>query len=429
MKNKLLFIYILISATYIFVSDFFLSSVVHEEYLKTAQIVKGILFVLLTTIFFHHLLKKKEELNEVKRAEHQFSTLINSMVDFVCLKDGEGRWLETNIFGLKLFQLEHVDYKGKTDTELAEYTEFYRDALIYCQEVSDQAAWDNKEVTRCEETIPLPDGTNKTFDTIKLPLFNPDGSRKALVVIGRDITERKIAEEKLVRSEKLSVIGELAASVAHEIRNPLTSLKGFVQLLKEKNEQDLIYYDIMLSELNRINHIVGELLLLAKPQELKFTSFDISKTLVDVLSLLETQANMTNVQLNPTLLQTCYIDCEQNQMKQLFINIIKNGIEACGEKGNVSVRLEKTANEKALVTIEDTGPGIPEDFLSRLGEPFYSSKEKGTGLGLTVSFKIVEQHNGSIRFISNDGVGTKVEIEFPLSSKVNVTEALPATLS
>ncbi|MDZ5471214.1 ATP-binding protein [Bacillus sp. 31A1R] len=414
MKNKLIYLYIIFGMGYVLVSDYLVARYVHEDYLRFIQLGKAFLFVLLTAIFFHQLNKKKRELDEVKKAEQQFSTLINSMVDFVCFKDGEGRWLETNTFGLKLFQLEHVDYKGKTDRDLAEYTEFYREALIYCQEVTDEIAWNNKDITRCEETIPLPDGTNKTFDTIKQPLFNEDGSRKGLIVIGRDITERKIAEEKLIRTEKLSVIGELAASVAHEVRNPLTSLKGFVQLLKEKDHSVTSYYDIMLSELDRINHIVGELLLLAKPQELKFSTCDVSKTLGDVMSLLETQANMTNVQLNYHSTGPVFIDCEENQMKQLFINIVKNGIEASGEKGDVSVYLNKL-NDQVQIIVEDSGPGIPGEFLYRLGEPYYSSKEKGTGLGLTVSFKIVEQHKGNIRFKNRDGNGTRVEILFPVS--------------
>ncbi|MFE8702781.1 ATP-binding protein [Cytobacillus sp. FJAT-54145] len=411
-KNKIL-LFVIISLLYLLITEVMIFLFVNESFLAITHIGKNLIFVLFTIGFVITLFKKQTFTRAGKNDEQHLSTLINSMVDFVCFKDGEGRWLETNQFGLKLFQIEHVDYKGKTDTDLAEHTEFYREALIYCQEVSDRIAWENRTTTRCEEVIPMPNGLTKTFDTIKQPLFNEDGSRKALIVMGRDITERKLAEEKLLRSEKLSVIGELAASVAHEIRNPLTSLKGFVQFMKPDNRQNGMYYDIMLSELDRINHIVGELLLLAKPQEITFSKCDLSKTLKDVISLLEPQATMTNVQLEYTTSGPCLVECEVNQMKQLLINIIKNGIEASGEKGTVSINIKQKDHEKVLITVSDTGLGIPDEFLNRLGEPFYSSKERGTGLGLTVSFKIVQQHKGEIHFKKNEDCGTTVEIELP----------------
>jgi len=126
----------------------------------------------------------------------QLRTLINAMPDIVCFKDGEGRWLEANDFDLKLFQLDGVDYRGKKDSELAAYQDFYRDAFLG-GEASDEEAWRAEKMVRGEEIIPRPDGMALVFDIIKVPLFNPDGSRKGLVVVGRDITERKRAEERL----------------------------------------------------------------------------------------------------------------------------------------------------------------------------------------------------------------------------------------
>ncbi|MCT8139341.1 PAS domain S-box protein [Anaerobacillus sp. CMMVII] len=355
-------------------------------------------------------------MNSSKEQEEKLTTLINSMVDFVNFKDGEGRWIKANDFGLKLFQLENVDYHGKKDSELARYTDFYREALLHC-ESSDEQTWQNGKITRCEEEIPIPDGSTKYFDTIKVPLFNEDGTRKALVVIGRDITDKKIAEEQVRRSEKLSIVGELAASVGHEIRNPLTSIKGFLQLLKEQNKENNTYYDIMCKELNRIDHIVGELLLLAKPQKVFFSKNDLNIIVSDIVSLLEPQANMNNIRIRFEQKENVMIECEENLLKQLFINLIKNAIEASNEKGNVWVNINKNSNEDVFVTVEDEGLGISEEILTKLGEPFYSSKEKGTGLGLTVSSKIVEQHGGTISFYSKEGIGTKVEVHLPINSK------------
>lgn len=541
-KKKLFILYIIISIIWIFGTNYLLSLFQPSNFITTIERIKELLYILTTAALFYYFIKKTEKLNDLEEEEKRLSTLINSMVDFVNFKDGEGRWIEANEFGLKLFQLENVDYKGKKDSELAEYTEFYRDSLLYC-EVSDEEAWNNKGITHIEEVIPLPNGLQKTFDTIKVPLFHEDGSRKGLVIIGRDITERKIVEnllkrsrqkykslfqynpdivyminlngvitnvnpqftavtgydnekvigknikdalpsteqkailasisnilkgesvqkyevevphkngelitlqctnlpiivngkidgiigygkdvtvlrqteERLRRTEKLSVVGELAASVAHEIRNPLTSLIGFVQLLQKENEKDHLYHKIMLDELNRINYIAGELLLLAKPQQVQFTRGDIHHILFEVISLLQSDANLYNIQIEfISDKQEYMIDCEPNQLKQLFINIIKNAIEASSSKGRVGVYLKLGENNEVSVIVKDQGCGISEQRLEKIGEPFYSSKEKGTGLGLTVSYKIVQSHNGSIVFNSKINEGTEVIIKLPITNE------------
>jgi PAS domain S-box-containing protein len=417
MKNsKIVIIYLLLSMGWILVTDYVVKLLVHsEDQLLYIGNLKGIFYVLLSGIFFYYALNKAQELKKTKETEQRLSTLINSMVDFVNFKDGDGRWIETNEFGLKLFQLENVDYRGKKDSELAEYSDFYREALIYCEE-SDEDTWKSGTTTRCEEVIPMPDGSHKIFDTIKVPLYFDNGQRKGLVVIGRDITEQKLTEEQLRKSEKLSIVGELAASVAHEIRNPLTSLKGFVQMFQAetKDERHMLHYDIMINELNRINHIVSELLILAKPQKISFSVHSVNHILKDVISLLETQANMNNVNINYMEIDEFQIACSENQLKQLFINIIKNAIEASSEQDIIKVSLHRENQDEILISVEDKGIGISEEFLTRIGEPFYSSKEKGTGLGLTVSTKIVEQHKGKIVFHSKKNVGTKVEITLPI---------------
>jgi len=148
--------------------------------------------------------RKKTE-QALQEREAQLRTLINAMPDIVCFKDGEGRWIEANEFELALFQIKDVPYRGKKASELAEYSEFFRDVFLHCEK-TDEIAWQKRTISRLDEVIPQPDGTIKIFDVIKVPIFYEDGSRKGLVVIGRDITERKRMEEALLEEkEQLTV--------------------------------------------------------------------------------------------------------------------------------------------------------------------------------------------------------------------------------
>lgn len=545
-KKQYVLIFFILSITWIFGTNYLLNLYAPSEFIKVIEHTKEILYVLLAGWFFYFFISKMEELSASKEEEERLSTLINSMVDFVNFKDGEGRWIQVNDYGLKLFDIENVDYKGKKDSELAEYSNYFSDALRYC-EISDEEAWKAGGIIRVEEVLPQPDGTTKTFDTIKVPLFNDDGSRQGLVIMGRDITERKFVEtlleesrqqyrslfeyspdivsmldlngtitnlnpqfekvtgfsredyigknladlipdsqrqivldkvssvvenycpqmfefemkhkngkplifqstslpiivndkiagiicnsrdvtelreteERLRRTDKLSVVGELSASVAHEIRNPLTSLKGLVQLLQMEDEKHQLYYQIMIDELNRINHIVSELLLLAKPQQIKYTKADMQIILHDVISLLKTEASLHNIQIEfQVQSHPLMIECEPNQLKQLFINILKNAIEASSAGDVVNITLQ-SADNNVTVVVKDQGVGISKELLERIGEPFYSSKEKGTGLGMTVSFKIVQSHNGTIKFRSEPDVGTEVIVQLPIKHEGKVKE-------
>jgi two-component system, sporulation sensor kinase E len=278
-----------------------------------------------------------------------------------------------------------------------------------------------------EVNIPHANGNRITLQCTSLPIII-NGNIAGIIGYGSDVTTLRETEERLRRTEKLSIVGELSASVAHEIRNPLTSLKGFVQLLQMDDVKHQYYYQIMLDELNRINHIVGELLLLAKPQILKYTNADLQKILKDVISLLSTEASLYNVQIESFLPEKdILIECEPNQLKQLFINLIKNSIEASQKGGTVSIVLEQTKENNVLITVKDTGCGITKERLEKIGEPFYSSKEKGTGLGLTVSFKIVQSHKGTIRYDSEKNQGTSVHITLPVKQNLGKHSHHPAT--
>jgi PAS domain S-box-containing protein len=238
----------------------------------------------------------------------------------------------------------------------------------------------------------------------------------------QDITQKKEAEELLRKSDKLSAVGQLAAGVAHEVRNPLTVLKGFAQILQASDKESK-YYALMLSEIERIEAIISEFLMLAKPQEAKFYDHDLRLLLEDVIHLMETKAIMNGVQLNKVILiSNAMIQCDANQIKQVLINILQNAIEAMPSGGNIHISLSQADKHSLCLRIRDEGCGIPEDRLEKLGEPFYSSKEKGTGLGLMISYKIIEKHRGKIGVSSRVLEGTTFDITLPLKQNPNLME-------
>jgi signal transduction histidine kinase len=239
------------------------------------------------------------------------------------------------------------------------------------------------------------------------------GKRATLSVL-RDITERKNTEERFVRSEKLSAIGQLAAGVAHEIRNPLTALKGFTQLLQRDLGDKYHYLSIMQSELERINEIVNEFMSLSKPHLAQFSSGNIRTILIGVISILETQANLKNViiTLDDSDLHAI-IHCDENQLKQVFINIITNAMDSMPNGGQIYIFILLINAEQLLIRIQDQGHGIPEDIINKIGEPFFTTKDSGTGLGLMICHRIIEAHHGKILITSKVNIGTTVDILLP----------------
>lgn len=258
---------------------------------------------------------------------------------------------------------------------------------------------------------------NNLLFHVEYLLFILVGLFLGVLIIESYQNNRKM-EERLRRSEKLSVVGELAAGIAHEIRNPLTTLKGFVYLLKRDNPQ-FKYMELLSEELDRIEFITNGLLSLARPQAVEFSKKNVTDLIDSTIELLTPQANMSNIQIMRESLQgPLFIQCDENQLKQVLVNIFKNAIEAMPNGGIIEVLLKKEGTNHVLISIQDQGCGIPAELLPRLGEPFYTLKEKGTGLGLMISQKIIKEHHGSISFKSMVHQGTQVKIQLPLASEV-----------
>ncbi|MGG3737121.1 ATP-binding protein [Aeribacillus pallidus] len=244
-----------------------------------------------------------------------------------------------------------------------------------------------------------------------------------LYLISQNIYIKRQAQKERIQNEaqKLELIGTLAASTAHEIRNPLTGIQGLVQLLSEKyrDPQDQFYFSVIHKEIDRINQIVSEFLILGKPTIQKVETIDLRKIITDINPIIRSEANLYNIIYNFKMpAEHVLVKCTKDQMKQVILNITRNAFEAMDAGGTLNLELEKWSDH-CTITIQDSGVGIPKDQLDKIFEPFFTSKECGTGLGLVVCKRIIQSFNGVISIESEEGRGTIVTISLPLEKSKN----------
>ncbi|WP_462413017.1 ATP-binding protein [Neobacillus sp. Marseille-QA0830] len=233
-------------------------------------------------------------------------------------------------------------------------------------------------------------------------------------VIIDDIT--LIKRERELLAEKQALAGQLAAGIAHEIRNPITAIKGFLQLIMSEHKGETMYFKVAESEINRIEVILKELMVLAKPTKKNYGKLNIRLLLEQVLAIMESQALLNNIQVEKQYsFSEEIIIGDENQLKQVFINYTKNAIESMPNGG--VLRIEGSCQDEGWVRVRimDQGCGIPGDIIHQISEPFFTTKEHGTGLGMPVSYQIIEEHNGNIHIESN-GEGTRIEVKLPVIS-------------
>ncbi|OAH55953.1 MULTISPECIES: PAS domain-containing sensor histidine kinase [Bacillaceae] len=247
------------------------------------------------------------------------------------------------------------------------------------------------------------------------PLADENGQITRNIGIAQDITEWKKQDEALKKQDKLGALGQLAAGIAHEIRNPLTTVKGLIQLLAQESNDNNFYNKIILKELDQVESIVTEFLMLANPyEEIKFAHHNINEVLTEIIQFMWPEALLHKVEMNTTLGDSLpLVYCEPKQIKQVMINVFKNAIEAMPSGGSMYITTSLLLDGSVAIEVRDEGRGIPKEMIGRLGEPFYSNKERGTGLGLMVSYKIIENHRGTIQIDSDNGNGTNIKIILP----------------
>jgi two-component system sporulation sensor kinase B len=225
------------------------------------------------------------------------------------------------------------------------------------------------------------------------------------------IIDRKVMKKEMERAEKMNTLGELAASIAHEVRNPLTVVKGFLQLMQQ--ERSVQYVPLILTEVERAEKIISDYLNFAKPKFNKVEQFHVNVVIAEVIQLLEPLAVNKGIKLKNEVHENLLLETDCSQLKQALLNIIKNAIEATDKEGQVIITSSLEQGE-AKIIIADNGKGMTKEQLSRIGTLFYTTKDKGTGLGTMVSLRIIEAMNGKLSYTSEPGIGTEATISLPL---------------
>jgi two-component system sensor histidine kinase HydH len=261
------------------------------------------------------------------------------------------------------------------------------------------------------------EGKEHIWETIATVLMD-EGIPTGRILLIRDVTEIRQMENEVNRSRHLSSIGSLAAGIAHEIRNPLSSIKGFAVYFKEKlsgNKEDEQTADIMIAETERLNRVISQLIEFARPLELKKEKIQFVELVQHTIKLIaaDAQKNKISVKIDAAI-EMPAVEVDLDKIKQVLLNIFLNSLAALKESGNLTIELSP-GKDNLTVIISDDGAGIEKADLPRIYDPYFTSKPAGTGLGLAVVQKIMEAHGGRINVESSAGKGTKVFLYFPLT--------------
>lgn len=382
-----------------------------QEDLRHALTMGGILLVLgSAAIYFIFLVQSyylvEKTLDEMKSyTENVVENMPNGLISV----DGEGKIVSINRNASELLELKGRRIRGVSFDQVIGRDIFdLRETLELGREVIEREV-----LCRTTGGRVVPVGISTT------PLRDADGKNMGAVTILRDLREIRELQEKVRRSERLASLGRLASGIAHEIRNPLSSIKGFAQYFQGKLKppsQDRGYADIMIREVERLDRVIAGLLDFARPQEPRPKSVSIGEILDHSLKLLQSDFQRKEIEVERNYDDgDMNLNIDRDQITQAFLNIFKNSLESIEGGGKLRVSLGLNPDKTMVeIRVSDSGRGISRENLSRIFDPFFSTKKKGTGLGLAITLKIIENHRGEIGVDSSEGKGTTFRVLLPL---------------
>ena len=367
-----------------------------------AMIMAGILVALGSgALFFIFVIQNYYLVDKTLKETRDYTRqVVANMANGLLSIDPEGHIISYNRLALELLGLKETEVYEMNLKSVIDFKETGIDGtLAECQPVLEREFLHQQ---KSGALIPI---------TLSVtPILDEKNTCTGAVIVLRDLREIKRLEKKVRHSEKLAAIGELAAGVAHEIRNPLSSIKGFARFLAHSlsdRTREKEYAEIMVKEVDRINSVVNDLLTFARPLEPELASTDLFELIEHTVRLLETDARSRNIKIrskiNPDF-NSLLLDA--NQITQALLNLMLNALQEVDDGGTVEVGANiNESGTRLYIWVEDDGPGIPNDKKKKIFDPFFTTRKKGTGLGLAIVNKIVENHSGEL------------QVESPLSGK------------
>ena len=343
--------------------------------------------------------------------------LLESMTDGIVVSDPDHRVILINKSAERMLPLAFEDLADKliwdciADRELSDF---------FAENLRNQEKVHDKEFT-------INSAPPRILSVSLLPLVS-GGSVKGSVAHIEDVTEKRSKEARLRRAESLASLTTLAAGVAHEIKNPLGSMGIHLQLIQKKiagkdciEAKDISsHLGVIGEEVDRLNRIVVDFLFAVKPMDTVLEDGDLNHVIDELLQFVQPELDQAGVVIESSLSPTLpLLRIDARYIKQALLNLIKNGVAAMPEGGTLHIETRRSGDDVLLV-ISDTGAGIPEEIMEKIFEPYFTTKPFGTGLGLTIVFKIVKEHFGDISVTSRVGEGTTVTLAFPVPQKEKI---------
>lgn len=349
------------------------------------------------------------------QSEELFAKVFEYSPDMITIQSaGDGVYLNVNPVFLETFGFALQEVIGRTRSELGitgVNDEMWRDIR---KELLEKGRLDAREYT-------LRTKQGRMLTALSSVVRMEIGGQSCLVSMSKDITALKQYEKEMARLDRLNLLGEMAGSIAHEIRNPLTTIRGFLQLMQEKDTggENRGYYGVMIEELDRANAIISDYLSLAPDKAAPRRPGYLNSIIRVLYPMILADANMRELQVRLDLGDPPQLNLSEKEMRQMILNLARNGLDAMQPGGTLTISTGVRAG-RAVLTVRDEGPGLDPAVLDRLGTPFLTTKEGGTGLGLPVCYSIAARHEARITVDTGPG-GTAFIVRFGAPAKPNKT--------
>ncbi len=379
-----------------------------EDDLKHSLFMGLILFLLGSAGFYFIFLYQEIRVTKTTLADMELyaENVFNSMPVGLITVDQQGHLVSCNQLAEELTKVELLKSQGRSLKQIL--PEWPESVFSGRQDLR------NLQFTGCRK-----DGRRIPVKISSSRLRSSDGRELGRVLIFQDMSQIKDMEARLERSRRLAALGKMAAGIAHEIRNPLGTLKGFAQYFKDQagnNPESREYADIMIGEVDRLNHIISALLQFARPREPEIKTISGREILEQAVRLLD--ADFKKQAIVPEIIadNNSQFAADPDLILQVLINLLKNSLAASGPKDNITLISTQDDNSITL-TVKDSGKGMNPEEKEKMFDPFFTTRKTGTGLGLAVSYQIIEQHSGRFEVESRPGRGTIIRIILPRKTK------------